>query len=146
MSRLASTVDARWDWRVSTYARLASLSLLWVVIVGAPALGPLLVPLLVVRFALSPVQLLLNTRLNRRRPLGPRPKADWALFGLLLVAAMVAAALRESAPDPANPLYLLPLLIPFSVIQLRSAARSYRTHHEAPEPLVLRPRRETRAA
>jgi hypothetical protein len=147
MGRCVSTARRHWDWRVSAHARLASLGLLWVAILGSPLLGPFVLPLIAIRFATSPAQLFLNTDLGRRRPLDGRTRLDWLLLVVTFIAACVSGQLHQNAQGAMAPLTLLPLLAPFSAIQLRAALRSYRAHDAAAAAVIrLRPASAARAA
>ena len=117
---------AVWNWRISAHLRLAWLASAWLLVMGMPVLGPLVAPLAALRFGGSIVQLVLNGSLARVQPLGPRPRSDWALLGLALIASSMAAALDPGPGIPTNPLLIAPVLVPISMIQLRACARAYR--------------------
>ena len=145
MARYVSTARRHWDWRISAHARLASLGLLWVAIMGSPFLGPFVLPLFAVRFATSPAQLFLNTDLGRRRPLDGRTRLDWLLLVVTFIAACVSGQLHQNAQGAMASLTLLPLLAPFSLIQLRAALRSYRAASTPATVVPLRPARRAAA-
>jgi hypothetical protein len=120
-----------WDWRVSAFARLASLAATWLVFAVPVEPAWLLVAVSVLRFGSSPVQLWLNTRLGRNDPLEPRDRLDWALFALLIAAVLIVSAMTHGESGPAHGLVLVPALVPFSLIQLRQCRRSLRAHRAA---------------
>lgn len=142
----ARTLSARWDWRLSALARLASLVSMWLLVFGAALLGPLLPLVGLVRFAFSTVQLVLNQRLARRIPLGTRPRSDWVLLALAFLGSCLVATLREGGVSLPLPVLLLPVLVPFSAIQVRSIRRSLAVHARttgaAREPIPFRRRED----
>lgn len=92
--------------------------------------------LVALRFAASGAQMFLNHRLGRVQPI-PRPaRADWLLLALALAGASVAAAVEPGGGVPTNPALVALALVPFSAVQLRIAARSYRAanHDGVAEP------------
>jgi len=97
-----------------------------VLVFMAPLLGPLLAPLAVLRFAASSVQLYLNTTLGRRQPVGRRDWMDWTWLGLALGGSIAAAAVDDAYQTGYTWWLLLPVIVPFSMIQLRMGLRCYR--------------------
>ena len=93
-------------------------------------LGPawLLITLGATRFAGSPIQILLNRWLGRRRPIGKRDRFDWALLGVLMTAIIVVSALDQGGGGRIEPSLLIAPLLPYSLIQLRQCRRSYAAH------------------
>jgi hypothetical protein len=120
--------SASWDWRLSAHVRLASLATLWLGILVAPGLGPLLVPLVVARSLASLVQLFHNRQLAKRETAPRRDRLDYAIFGLAFLGSMLSAVIRDAHPATAHALLVLPALVPFSVLQLRTCRRSLVTH------------------
>lgn len=131
MAAILPLVVESWDWRVSAFARLASLAGTWVVFAVPVEPAWLLVAVSVLRFGSSPLQLWLNTRLGRHDPLEPRDRLDWALFALLVGAVLIVSAITHGEGGPAHGLILVPALVPFSLIQLRQCRRSLRAHEAA---------------
>ena len=125
---MPAAVTRRWNWRISGHARLASLGAAWILLLLVSAPAALLVPLAGLRMAASPVQLLLNHRLNRRQPLEKRDWLDWSLFALAFLASMAVSVAQQGAPGIPTALLLSSVLLPLSIIQLRATARSYRAH------------------
>ena len=63
-------------------------------------------------------------------PLEQRGRWDWALLGVAFLASCGVSALfaepgRVVVPTDVNPLLLLPVLLPYSLIQLRTNARCW---------------------
>ncbi len=114
----------RWNWRLSAHFRLASLGSVWVIVLGSAVLGPLLPILGIARMASAGGQLLLNHKLARRLPLERRDHFDWVLLALAFAAAILAASVGNATGGSEPRLMLLPVLIPYSVLQLRSFRRS----------------------
>lgn len=116
-----------WDWAVSARVRLWSLVATWAMVFAGGLLGPLSLPVVALRLAATPVQCVLNGRLNRRVPLEKRDRWDWALLGLAFLASCGVSAVANEpgqvVPTDVNPLLLLPVLLPYSAIQLRTNAR-----------------------
>ena len=114
-----------WNWRVSGHFRAGSLGSVWALVLFSPALGPLLAPLAAGRFVLSTMQLILNRRLGRRHPIEGRTRFDWALLALAFLGSCLASVAQGSAPMA---IVLMPVVVPFSAIQVRMCMRSYRAH------------------
>jgi len=121
-------LENKWNWRLSADCRLGSLTSAWLLIFLAPMLGWLLVPLMVVRTGLSLLQSFLNIRLGRSFPIGRATRSDWGLMACVFAGAYIGAGIARFSGDMQSPLLFLPMLLPFSVLQLRMAVRSYRAH------------------
>jgi hypothetical protein len=128
-----------WNWRLSAHCRVASITSLWVIVLLLPVLGALAGPLLVLRFGTSLVQMALNQTLHRKLPIMSAPLGDWLLLALALAGATAAAAVEPGHGVTNNPLLLSLALAPFTAVQLRIAARSYRTAREASAPTAIGP-------
>ena len=72
-------------------------------------------------------QLALNRELARLEPLGSRGKADWSLLGITLLASMGVAQVTQSTGYE-GALLLIPVVLPFSLLQLRMIRRSERAY------------------
>ena len=94
-------------------------------------LGWLLLPLMVVRTGLSLVQSFLNIRLGRRFPVGRTTRSDWGLMASVFAGAYIGAGIGQFSGSMESPLLFLPMLLPFSVLQLRMAVRAYRANQRA---------------
>src|SRR5687768_16700458 len=127
-----------WNWRISSRLRAGSLASVWVLIFASPLLGPLLLPIAGIRMVLGLGQLALNRELARLEPLGSRGKADWALLGVTLLASMGVAQVTEST-GYTSAFLLIPVVLPFSLIQLRMIRRSLRAHeqYQGREPIQV---------
>lgn len=125
---------------------MASTGSVWVLVFLAPLLGPLLAPLTVLRFAASTAQMYLNATLGRSQPLGRRDRVDWTLLLVALAGSTAAAAIDEAYHTGYAWWVLLPVLVPFTLIHLRTARRCYRRDAnlaaEAPAPVDV-PREPT---
>ena len=117
-----------WDWRLSAAVRLASLGFVWFLVFGASLLAPLLPVLGVLRLALSGGQLVLNRKLAQRRPIAPRDRYDWGLLLVAFGASVAAASVARAAGDAHATLLVLPVLVPYSGLQMRSFRRSLEAH------------------
>jgi hypothetical protein len=124
---------------MSAHARIASLVLLWALVLTSPLLGPLLVPLVGLRLTVSGAQMVWNTTLGRRMPLDSRTKADWWLFGLTFLAACVASELGTLTGEPHSPLLLSLVAMPYSAIQLRTCRRAFIAMSRGPEGVQVVP-------
>lgn len=100
--------------------------MLWALLLAAPFLGALAFPLFAARMVLSTAQLVWNTALGRVAPLESRTRADWLLFAVTFLLAMVASEAGKALGDPRSPLLLAMVALPYSGIQLRTLGRSYR--------------------
>lgn len=127
--------------------RIASLGSVWVLVFFGSLAGPFLPLISLFRMAFGMGQLALNHTLSRRSPLANRDWLDWACLVLAVAGSIVAAVLARMAGEPA-PLFVLPVLLPYSVIQVRSFRRSLEAHaRPRVEPLRLPVReRETERA
>lgn len=105
---------------------MVSLVALWAVLMFMGPLGWLFVPVTAVRSVLSFAQAFLNVRLGRKAPVDAQTRVDWALVGAIFAGAYVAVGAGHLIGTMNSPLLFIPLLIPFSVLQARMAARSYR--------------------
>lgn len=139
----------RWDWRRSAWWRLGSLSSVWVLVFLGSLAGPLLPLIGVLRMVFGGAQLALNQALARRSPLAGRDRWDWVLLALAFAGSVTAASLSK-ATGTTSPLFFLPLLLPYTALQLRSFQRSIEAHRisePAPIPFpAARPAAERRAA
>lgn len=141
----------RWDWRISAHCRIASLASAWLLALGATALGPLLWPLGALRFVASTVQTWLNIKLGRREPIARQDRRDWALLALVMAGAYAGLGLSQLVGTLQSPVVYVPMLLPFTALQLRMTARSYRAHGQDGRrarvtPLLRRARPLSRAA
>lgn len=125
-----------WTWRLSAHFRMASTGSVWALVFLAPLLGPLLAPLALVRFAASSAQMYLNTTLGRHDPLGRRDRIDWMLLAVALAGSTAAAAIDEAYHTGYAWWVLLPVLVPFTAIHLRTALRCYRHATNVPGPVA----------
>ncbi len=116
-----------WNWQVSARFRALSLGSVWLLILGAPFLGPFVVPLGALRMAIGTGQFILNHWLGRRHPLGGRRRLDWALL-LVTFAASCAVAQVSSVTGSQSALLFIPVALPFSAIQWRMCRQSHRAH------------------
>jgi hypothetical protein len=123
-----------WNWRLSARFRAASLGSVWLLILGSPVLGTLLIPLAAIRFVGGTAQLVLNNWLGRRHPIERRDWGDWALLGITLLGSMAAAELSGLTGSQSTLLFI-PMALPFSAIQIRMCRRSERAHARAAQPV-----------
>ena len=121
-------IESVWDWQVSGHARLASLMGTWFFLVTPHGPSWLLMALALTRLGATPLQLTLNRRLGRRRPLEARDRYDWTLFVLLMAAVMTLSAVSRATGLSEEGLVLVLPLLPYSGIQLRQCRRSYRAN------------------
>ena len=110
---------------MSAYWRIASLVSLWAVVLLMAPLGWLFAPLAGVRTALSFAQTGMNLRLGRRAPLEKQTRIDWLLVGGVFVGAYFAAGVSHFAGTGLTTVLVVPMLLPFSLLQVRMAARSF---------------------
>jgi hypothetical protein len=89
-------------------------------------LGWLFAPVAVVRTALSLVQSVLNVRLGRRLPLDRQDRLDWLMVAGVFAGAYFAAGVSHFSGSGISPFTVLPMLVPFSILQMRMVARSRR--------------------
>jgi hypothetical protein len=129
-------LDEHWNWRLSGHCRVASLASVWLLALLTGA-GWLLLPLAVLRTVASMAQSLANIRLGRSNPVGGTDRYDWALIASIFVAGEVLAAVHEYQGVQFNPLTLLPMLVPFTVLQARMCWRSYHA------PIIATPQQAT---
>lgn len=125
-----------WNWRLSARVRAASLGSVWLLILGSPVLGPLLIPLAALRFVGGTAQLVLNQWLGKRFPIERRDWSDWALLGVTLLGSMAAAELSDLTGSQSTLLFI-PMALPFSALQIRMYFRSQRAHGRAVQPVPL---------
>lgn len=123
---MVRTVESRWNWRLSAQCRIASLLSLWGAVLLMGPLGWLFAPVAGVRTVLSLAQSLLNVRLGRRLPLDHQDRLDWLMVGGVFTGAYFAAGVSHFSGAGISPFTLLPMLVPFSILQLRMVARSRR--------------------
>ena len=114
----------------------------WVLVFCASVLGPLLPVLGALRMLAGGAQLGLNHALARRMPIAGRDRVDWVLLGFAFAGSVLSATLVE-VTGSTMPLFVLPLLIPYSGLQIRSYRRSLDAHrvqaeHSMLEPLAFR--------
>jgi hypothetical protein len=125
-----------WNWNVSARVRLVSLGSLWLLLLGSPLLGLLLLPLGAFRFAAGTAQLVLNRELGKEQPMARRTFIDWSLLGVTLLASMAVAQISEVTGSHST-LLLIPVAVPFSAIQLRLFQHSRQAFHaELPANVV----------
>lgn len=121
---MVRTVESRWNWRLSAHCRVASLLSLWGAVLLMGPLGWLFAPVTGVRTFLSLAQTVLNVRLGRSHPLDRQDRLDWGLVGGVFVGAYFAAGVSHLSGAGLSPLLLVPMLVPFSVLQVRMVTRS----------------------
>ena len=139
MQPLLTAIARRWDWRLSARVRLVSLGSVWFLVFGSSLLAPVLPVLGILRMAFSGVQLFLNQKLARRQPIAGRDRYDWGLLLVAFAGSVAAASVARATGDPEQtPLLLLPVLVPYSGLQLRSFRRSLHAHgrREPAAPVV----------
>lgn len=117
-------VESRWNWRLSAQCRVASLLSLWGAVVLMGPLGWLFAPAAAIRTVLSLGQTFLNVRLGRASPLDRQDRLDWLLVGAVFAGAYFAAGVSHFSGEGLSPFLLFPMLLPFSILQLRMVARS----------------------
>ncbi len=111
---------------MSGHFRAASLLSAWLLALFVSAAPAVLLTLAGIRMAASLVQSFLNIRLGRTQPLASTDRYDWGLMAAIFVAGEVVAALHQYQGVAFAGVALLPLLLPFSALQLRMCWRSYR--------------------
>jgi hypothetical protein len=122
-------IDRVWNWRVSAHFRIGSLASAWLLVLLMPVLGWLALPLAAVRSGTSFAQSGLNIRLGRHVPVGRPDRWDWSLLGSIFLLAYAAAGVSYATGLPQySPLLVVPLLLPFTVLQLRMVRRSFAAH------------------
>jgi len=143
----------RWDWRISGHFRVASLISAWILVLFSGVLGPILAPLAAIRFVFSGGQTWLNIRLGRRNPVDRQTRLDWFMVTLIFAGAYVAVGIGHVVGDLTAPVNYVPMLIPFTVLQVRLARRSYKAHRAgrvakaaSVTPFPSRPASESEAA
>ena len=141
-----STLD-RWNWGISSQARLATLSATWLLALLPFASPVVMASVLAVRLAASTCQTALNLRLGRRTPIGSPTHIDWLLVAAIFTLAEVASfATRD--PMQLQGAWTAALLLPYSALQLRMWRRSRAAHRVATtrHAAVIRLERLERAA
>jgi hypothetical protein len=129
VARVFQEVDRYWNWRVSAHFRIGSLASAWLLLALMPVVGWLVAPLAVLRSGASFVQTGLNIRLGRHVPVAKADRWDWGLVGSVFVLAYVAAGVSYATGMPHySPMLMAPLLLPFSVLQVRMVRRSFEAH------------------
>lgn len=130
-------LESHWNWRYSAHCRVASLVTLWVVIFAMGSLGVLMIPLAATRTVASFGQTALNVRLGRQVPVEKQSKLDWLLVVAIFVGAEGAAVAASVTGNMHSPLLYLPMLIPFTVLQIRMTNRSFAAHDQQRAAKVL---------
>ncbi|HML98122.1 MAG TPA: hypothetical protein PKD75_06540 [Tepidiformaceae bacterium] len=118
-------IESHWNWRVSAWFRVGSLASLWLLAIFMSPLAWLWAPLAAFRSVLSLVQTVLNVRLGRNVALEGPSRIDWALVGAVFVGAYLAAGVTHLTGAPLSFVLLVPMLVPFSALQVRMVARSF---------------------
>jgi len=116
----------RWDWRISAHWRAASLASAWLLVFAMPFLGWAFYLVAGLRSAGSLLQTFLNIRLGKRHSMGRSTRVDWLLMGAIIAAVEVAAVIGHVTGDLHTPLNYTIILLPFTALQVRMCARSYR--------------------
>lgn len=141
MAPVFRRIDRYWDWQVSARFRIGSLVSAWMLILLMPVLGWIVLPLSVFRSATSFLQAGLNIRLGKHAPVGKQNRWDWALIAAIFALAYVGAGVSY-ATGMSNMSWqlVMPLLLPFTALQLRMVSRSNVAHRnmEARPAAVLR--------
>jgi hypothetical protein len=127
-SSYAALPSFTWDWRRSAHFRLASLASAWALVLLHGVLGPVIAPIAVARFCFSGAQTWLNIRLGKRQPVGKQDRWDVALLVLIFAGAYTGVGIAHFTGNLMSPLCFLPMLVPFTLLQARMTARSYRAH------------------
>ena len=125
------TLEQQWNWRLSAHCRLGTLASAWMLLFLVPMAGWLLLPFMGVRTGLSLLQSFLNIRLGRRFPVGTSTRLDWGLMFSVFAGAYIGVGAGRLSGDMQSPLLFLPMLLPFSVLQVRMAVRSYSANRRA---------------
>ena len=123
---MVRTVESRWNWRLSAQCRIASLLSLWGAVLLMGPLGWLFAPVAAIRTGLSLAQTVLNVRLGRSLPLDDQDRLDWLMVAGVFAGAYFAAGVSHFSGAGISPFTLLPMLVPFSVLQMRMVTRSRR--------------------
>ncbi len=123
-------LESRWNWRFSAHCRVASLIALWAVVLAMGSLGVLLVPLAALRTVASFGQTALNVRLGKQVPVQKQTKLDWLLIASIFAGAEGAAVVANVTGNMHSPLLYLPMLLPFTLLQLRMTNRSFAAHDQ----------------
>jgi hypothetical protein len=127
VNRVQDWIDERWDWRLSGHCRMASLGSVWVLAFAMGGPARVILPFTILRSVASVLQSVLNIRLGRVQPVGSPARFDWLLMGSIFAAAYAVAGLHQYGHVALSAVVLLPMLVPFSVLQARMCLRSYRT-------------------
>ncbi|MEO6398224.1 MAG: hypothetical protein ABIP13_07120 [Tepidiformaceae bacterium] len=130
MTDRLKSLESRWNWRVSAHTRVASLVTLWFVIFSMGSLGVFLVPLAALRTLASFVQTALNVRLGKHVPVEKQSKLDWLLVAAIYVGAEGAAVAANITGSMQSPLLYVPMLLPFTLLQVRMTGRSFAAHNQ----------------
>ncbi|MEP7216085.1 MAG: hypothetical protein ABI782_07505 [Anaerolineaceae bacterium] len=123
-------LESHWNWRYSAHCRVASLVTLWVVIFAMGWLGIFMIPLAATRTVASFGQTALNVRLGRQVPVEKQSKLDWLLIAAIFAGAEGAAVAASVTGNMQSPLLYLPMLLPFTVLQMRRTKRSFAAHDQ----------------
>lgn len=124
VGKVVGTVESHWTWRLSARCRIASLLSLWGAVLLMGPLGWLFAPVAAIRTVLSLAQSVLNVRLGRRLPLERQDRLDWLMVAGVFAGAYFAAGVSHFSGAGISPFTVLPMLVPFSILQMRMVARS----------------------
>jgi hypothetical protein len=80
------------------------------------------------------MQTWLNVRLGKVSPVAPATRPDRVLLALIVVAAYLAAGVGRITGDLTSPWLMLPMLVPFSLLQVRMAGRAFDAARASVEP------------
>ena len=130
MTNRLRLLESHWNWRFSAQCRVASLVTLWVVVLAMGWLGMFMVPLAATRTVASFGQTALNVRLGRQIPVMKQSRLDWLLIAAIFAGAEGAAVAATVTGNMHSPLLYLPMLIPFTVLQIRMTNRSLAAHDQ----------------
>ena len=130
MTNRLRLLESHWNWRFSAHCRVASLVTLWVAIFAMGWLGIFVVPLAATRTAASFGQTALNVRLGRQIPVEKQSKLDWLLIAAIFAGAEGAAVAASVTGNMQSPLLYLPMLLPFTALQIRMTNRSFSAHDQ----------------
>ncbi len=129
MGPLFRSIDRYWDWQLSARFRIGSLASAWALIMLMPVLGWIVLPLSVIRSAASFAQAGLNIRLGRHVPVSKQNRWDWALIASMFALAYVGVGVSYATGISNYSWQLVvPLLLPFTALQLRMVSRSNTAH------------------